>query len=60
MAWLSFVERIEAIKATRGRGFMAKVFYPHPEAQTIGDDVVTPVEVGPAGYLKPHGEIVKF
>lgn len=58
--WSDFVERIDAIHASTGRGYMVKAFHPNPEAMSIGDDVVTPIEVGPAGYLRPHGERVTF
>ena len=60
MDWLTFVARITDLHSRTGRGYMVKAFHPNPEAMSIGDDVVTPVEVGPAGYLRQHGEIVTF
>ena len=39
---------------------MVKAFHPVPEAQTLGDNIVTPIEVGEAGFIRPHGEIIKF
>ena len=39
---------------------MAKAFHPAPEAQTLGDNIVTPIEFGEAGFIRPHGEIIKF
>ena len=60
LPWVDFVAKIAEIHRTKGRSYMAKAFHPAPEADNLGDNIVTPIEVGEAGFIRPHGEIIKF